>query len=217
MAAFTGATSVSGQFEKHLTLAYGHEIKRAIEATGRYRVVLTRTGDETIGLRQRIAIARAAGAQLFISLHADAIRHSSLRGGSIYTLSDRASDAEAEALAQRENKADVIAGIDLSDEPPAVAGILIDLAQHETRAQSLRFARMLHHELGQQQASLLKKGQRSAGFAVLKAPDVPSVLFELGYLSNRQDEALLKQERHRKRIAQAVLQAADRFLAGRAE
>lgn len=210
-----GTTSLSGQFEKHITLAYAQEIKRALEASGRYRVELTRTRDETIGLRQRFQLARAAGAELFVSLHADAIRQVSLRGGSVYTLSDQASDAEAEALALRENKADVIAGIDLTEEPPAVAGILIDLAQRETRANSARFARLLLAELDREQAPLLRRGHRAAGFAVLKAPDVPSILFELGYLSNRQDEALIKQERHRKRVAQAVLRAADGFFVGR--
>ncbi|MBM3600160.1 MAG: N-acetylmuramoyl-L-alanine amidase [Alphaproteobacteria bacterium] len=212
-----GAISVSGQYEKHITLIYAQELKRTIEASGRYRVVLTRIRDETLALRQRIAIARAAGAELFISLHADAIRQTSLRGGSVYTLSDQASDAEADALAQRENKADLIAGVDLSDEPPAVAGILIELAQRETRGHAARFARLLLTELDRENASLLKKGHRSAGFAVLKAPDVPSVLFELGYLSNRQDEALIRQEKHRKHIALAVLRAADRFFQGGVE
>lgn len=209
-----GTTSVTGQFEKTVTLAYAQEMKRALEASGRYRVVLTRERDETVGLRRRFQLAREAGAELFVSLHADAIGQASLRGGSVYTLSDRASDAEAEALAQKENKADVIAGIDLTEEPPAVAGILIDLAQRETQAGSARFARLLLAELGREQAPLLRKGHRAAGFAVLKAPDLPSVLYELGYLSNRQDEALIRQERHRKRVAQATLHAADRFFGG---
>lgn len=209
-----GTTSVTGQFEKNVTLAYAQEMKRALEATGRYRVVLTRERDETVGLRRRFQLAREAGAELFVSLHADAIGQASLRGGSVYTLSDRASDAEAEALAQKENKADVIAGIDLTEEPPAVAGILIDLAQRETLAGSARFARLLLAELGREQAPLLRKGHRAAGFAVLKAPDLPSVLYELGYLSNRQDEALIRQERHRKRVAQAIVRAADRFFGG---
>lgn len=208
-----GTTSVTGQFEKTITLAYAQEIKRALEASGRYRVVLTRERDETVGLRRRFQLAREAEAELFVSLHADAIGQSSLRGGSVYTLSDRASDAEAEALAQKENKADVIAGIDLTEEPPAVAGILIDLAQRETRTGSGRFARLLLAELDREQAPLLRKGHRAAGFAVLKAPDLPSVLYELGYLSNRQDEALIRQDRHRKRVAQAMLRAADRFFA----
>jgi N-acetylmuramoyl-L-alanine amidase len=206
-----GTTSVTGQFEKTITLAYAQEIKRTFEATGRYRLVLTRERDETVGLRRRFQLARDAGAELFVSLHADAIGQASLRGGSVYTLSDRASDAEAEALAQKENKADVIAGIDLTEEPPAVAGILIDLAQRETMAGSARFARLLLAELDREQAPVLRKGHRAAGFAVLKAPDLPSVLYELGYLSNRQDEALIRQERHRKRVAQAMLRAVDRF------
>jgi len=207
-----GARSVHGTHEKELTLAAARELKRQLEATKRYRVALTREGDVFIPLRERTARARALGADLFISLHADSIDSGSVRGMSVYTLSDKGSDREAEMLAARENRADAIVGLDLSAESEEVVGILIDLAQRETRNQSTRFANLVVEEAGKQVA-LLAKPLRSAGFAVLTAPDVPSVLIEMGYLSHRDDAKLLATPAHRKRMAQGLVRAIDGYFA----
>lgn len=205
-----GTTGVGGVREKVLTLDVANDLKRVLEASGRYHVVLTRTSDTFIRLRERIAIARAERAEIFLSLHADALGDAGFHGMTVYTLSDKASDAEAEALAQRENKAELIAGVDLNEESPEVASILIDLAQRETMNLSARLAGHLVQELSRE-AQLLRNGHRFAGFAVLKAPDVPSALIELGYLSNRQDAQLLGQTAYRRRLGQAVLRALDNF------
>jgi N-acetylmuramoyl-L-alanine amidase len=209
-----GATGVGGIREKTLTLEIAQDLKRVLEASGRYHVVLTRTEDTFIRLRERIQIARQARGEIFLSLHADALADTNFRGMTIYTLSDKASDAEAEALAQRENKAELIAGVDLTDEPPEVASILIDLAQRETMNLSARLAGHLVQELSKE-AQLLRNGHRFAGFAVLKAPDVPSALVELGYLSNRQDSQQLVQPAYRRRLGQAMLRALDQFFKSR--
>ena len=209
-----GTTGVGGIQEKGLTLDVAQDLKRVLEASGRYHVVLTRTSDSFIRLRERIALARTSRAEIFLSLHADALGDSSFRGMTVYTLSDKASDAEAEALAQRENKAELIAGVDLSDESPEVASILIDLAQRETMNLSARLAGHLVQELSRE-TQMLRNGHRFAGFAVLKAPDVPSALIELGYLSNRQDAQQLAQVQYRRRLGQAVLRALDQFFKSR--
>lgn len=210
-----GTIGAGNLYEKALTLDIAMDLKRTLEASGRYHVVLTRTEDVSLRLRDRIALARQAQGEVFLSLHADALADSAFRGMTVYTLSDKASDAEAEALAQRENKADLIAGIDLTDESPEVASILIDLAQRETMNLSARLAGHLVRELSRE-AQLLRKGHRFAGFAVLKAPDVPSALIELGYLSNRHDAQLLTQTQHRRRLGQALLRALDQFFRARA-
>jgi N-acetylmuramoyl-L-alanine amidase len=207
-----GTIGASGTYEKTVTLEMAREVKKVMEASGRYRVVLTRADDTFIRLRDRVALARAAGAELFISLHADSIGDHRHRGASVYTLSEVASDKEAEALATKENKADLIAGIDLSNENRDVANILIDLAQRETMNYSARFAATLVHEIDRA-AKINVNPHRFAGFAVLKAPDVPSVLIEMGYLSNRQDERMLRDSHQRKRFAEAIRRAADRFFA----
>ena len=205
-----GAIGASGTLEKEITLAYARAVAQALAATGRYHVVLTRKKDNFIRLRQRIAIARGAGADLFLSLHADKDGTSALRGASVYTLSEQASDAEAEALAAKENKADIIAGVDLSNENQVVTDILIDLAQRETQNLSARFAGLLVLEL-KQETMLLHNTHRFAGFAVLKAPDVPAVLVELGYLSSHQDESLLASSPHRAKMAAAIVRAANAY------
>lgn len=206
-----GAISVSGVHEKHITLAMARELKTALDATGRYKAVLIREGDVFLPLRERIAIARAANADLFLSLHADAMQSRAVRGASIYTLSEKSSDKEAEALAERENKADIIGGLDLSKESREVTTILIDLAQRETMNQSAKFANAVVRELDRGDVRLLEKPHRFAGFAVLKAPDVPSVLIELGYLSNPQDEKQLLDKRHRAKVATGLVRAIDGF------
>ena len=207
-----GAIGVSGTYEKNITLAFAREAQAAFNKQGRYKAVLTRSRDIFIPLRERIAIARANGADLFLSIHADSTQNSSTRGLSVYTLSKNASDAEAAALAEKENKADLIAGMDLSHESPEVANILIDLAQRETMNLSAIYATTLIDEIGRE-TSLLNNTHRFAGFAVLKAPDVPSVLVELGYLSNSQDERLLRQTAYRAKLVTALVRSVDRFFA----
>lgn len=205
-----GTIGPAGTYEKNVTLAMARQVKTRMEATGRYKVVLTRDSDIFIPLRERVAIARTAGAEMFISLHADAIANRNTRGGSIYTLSEVASDKEAEWLAAKENKADLIAGMDLSHESREVASILLDLAQRETMNYSARFAAMMVSELGKS-VRLLSNSHRFAGFAVLKAPDVPSVLFEMGYLSNAAEERELLRPDYRLKMADGIVRAADRF------
>ena len=206
-----GAIGASGAYEKTITLAAARELKARLEATGRYKVVLTRNSDVFLRLRDRVLAARKAGADLFISLHADSIASPDVRGLSVYTLSERASDKEAAALAVRENKADLIAGVDLTGvEAPEVVNILIDLAQRETMNLSAHYAGMLVDGLGEE-VTLLRETHRFAGFAVLKAPDVPSVLIELGYLSNPTEERLLRDRGYRARLVAAIARATDRF------
>jgi N-acetylmuramoyl-L-alanine amidase len=207
-----GATGPRGVFEKIITLAVAREIKKRLEVRGKYKVVLTRSGDSFVRLRDRIAIARQAGAQLFISLHADAIRRKGVRGLSVYTLSEKASDKEAAELAEQENKADLIAGMDLSAESTEVTNILIDLAQRETMNSSARFAGNLVKQL-RGVTKLLRNSHRFAGFAVLKAPDVPSVLIEMGFLSNPKDAKALRQARFRAKLAGAIGRAVDNYFA----
>jgi N-acetylmuramoyl-L-alanine amidase len=203
-----GAIGVGNVYEKDLTLAAARQLAETLTASGRYRVLLTRDKDVFLKLRQRVDIARKAGADLFISLHADSIANPKHRGGSVYTLSENASDKEAAALASKENKADVIAGIDLSDENTLVQSILIDLAQRETMNLSATLAANMVSQLAQS-IELQRRTHRFAGFAVLKAPDIPSALFEMGYLSNATDAKLLQSPAHRKKIADAVMRAID--------
>ncbi|MDP6803976.1 MAG: N-acetylmuramoyl-L-alanine amidase [Rhodospirillales bacterium] len=207
-----GAVGTTRVFEKHITLAATRALKQALEETGRYRVVLTRDRDIFIPLRDRIAVARKSNAELFLSIHADSIRDRNVRGLSVYTLSENASDKEAAEIAQRENKADLIAGIDLSGETAEVTNILIDLAQRETMNQSAEFAARLVRELGRG-TRMLRNTHRFAGFVVLKAPDVPSVLVELGFLSNGKDEAALKKPQYRAALVRAIVRAVEGYFA----
>lgn len=211
-----GAIGENGTYEKDVTLAVGLQLKRRLEATGRYRVVMTRDKDIFVRLRDRVEIGRQAGGQLFISLHADSMPDHDTRGASVYTLSEKASDAEAEGLAQRENRADLIAGVALEGESPEVTSILIDLARRETMNLSASMATMIIPEL-ERQGKVLRKGHRFAGFAVLKAPDVPSVLVEMGYLSNKADERQLTTRDYQAKMAEALTRAVDRFFAGLGE
>ena len=207
-----GAIGVSGIYEKHLTLAAARDLKRYLEGTGRFKVHLTRDRDIFIRLRGRIEKAREQKADLFISLHADTIRNQKVRGLSLYTLSERASDKEAGELAERENKSDLIAGIDLTHESAEVTNILIDLAQRETMNQSAKLAALLVDEL-KSRVKILRNPHRFAGFAVLKAPDIPSVLIELGFISNKDDERALRSKSHRRKLAQSIAGAVDRYFA----
>jgi N-acetylmuramoyl-L-alanine amidase len=200
----------SNAMEKNITLAVAKQLRQQLLATGRFRVVLTRDKDVFIPLRDRFKIARDKNADLFISLHADSNPSNQARGASVYTLSDKASDAEAEALATKENKSDVIAGVDLSKENQTVSGILIDLAQRETTNMSSRFASILVNDL-RNETMMLQNSHRFAGFAVLKAPDVPSVLLEMGYVSSSADEQLLTNPKHQKKLAGAVTRAIENY------
>ncbi len=207
-----GAIGISGIYEKELTLAMARQLRDLLHASGRYRVVLTRDGDLYVPLRERIHLAREAGGSLFISLHADAQARQSTRGASVYTLSETASDSEAGLLASKENKADIITGTDLRNHDAMVASILIDLAQRDTNNKSIEFADILSAELAGV-APLLRKHRRFAGFAVLKSPDMPSALVELGYLSNPEDEKNLTDVAYRAKLSAAVLRAVDRYFA----
>jgi len=212
----SGTKSGSGQDEKDVVLAFGVMLRDRLEKTGKYRVAMTRSDDTFIPLDERVRFARAHKASLFISIHADSIPRSEgqAEGASVYTLSAHASDAEAARLAEVENKSDVIAGVDLSSEPNDVANILIDLAQRETKAFSLQFA---HDLVGEFKATtrLHMHPLKSAGFIVLKAPDVPSVLVELGYMSTKDDLVHLMSADWRARTADSLVHAVDAFFAPR--
>lgn len=205
-----GAIGVSGVYEKNITLAAAREFRTLLEATGRYEVHLTRDRDVFLRLRDRITVARRHNADLFVSIHADSIKNPSVRGLAVYTLSEKASDGEAAALAEAENKADIIAGIDLSHESAEVTNILIDLAQRETLNLSSHMAQVVVSEL-KRDVRLLPRSHRFAGFAVLKAPDVASILVELGYLSNADEERLLRTAEYRGKLGRAFVRAVDHF------
>jgi N-acetylmuramoyl-L-alanine amidase len=209
-----GAIGVSGTYEKHVSLASALELKHLLEAGGHYRVALTRARDVFVPLDDRVAKAQAQGATLFVSMHADALADHAVRGASIYTLGT-ASDAQTAALAQRENSADRYGGPALSASPE-VARILASLVRRETRVGSVHLARDMVGALDQD-VPMLPNPERHAGFVVLKAADIPSVLVEMGFMSNPRDEAELRRPDHRKLIAMAMKRAVDAFFAARAQ
>src|SRR5262249_109755 len=202
--------------EKYLVLDFGLVLRERIEKTGKYRVAMTRSDDSFVALSDRVNLARAKGASLFISIHADALvrAEGEAHGATIYTLSETASDAAAARLAEAENRADVIAGLDLPAEPNDVADRLIDLARRETKTFSVQFARTLVTEL-RNAARLHREPLKSASFRVLKAPDIPSVLIELGYVTNRDDLKSLSSEVWRGRAADAMVRAVDTYFTTR--
>ena len=208
----TGTHAPSGEQEKNLVLAFATLLRDKLEKTGKYRVVMTRSDDTFVQLADRVRFARAQQAQLFISIHCDALARGggAADGATVYTLSDKASDAEAQRLADAENRADVIAGVNLAEEPGDIADILIDLAQRETKTFSSAFARSVVSEF-KSAARLHKNPLRSAGFRVLKAPDVPSVLIELGYVSNAADLKQLVSDQWRSRTSEAVTRAVQTY------
>ena len=212
----TGSIGPDGLREKDLVLDVTRRLGALIEERLSSEVVYTRADDTFIPLNDRVKIAHNQSAALFVSIHADALprREGDAQGATIYTLSDKASDAEAERLAEAENKADAIGGVNLTEEPTEVADILIDLAQRETRTFSNRFARLLMGEM-KNTVRMHKHPLKSAGFRVLKAPDVPSVLIELGYVSNKGDLEHLVSENWRSRTVGSMAQAIDAFLAKR--
>ncbi len=211
-----GTRAPSGELEKNLTLEFATVLRGKLEATGKYRVMMTRSDDRFIELSERVQFARQQGAQLLISIHCDALARGdgSAEGATVYTLSDKASDAEAQRLADAENRADAIGGVDLADEPNEIADILIDLAQRETKAFSANFARNVVKQIGTA-ARLHKHPLKSAGFRVLKAPDVPSVLIELGYVSNARDLKQLISEGWRSRAGDAIAHAVQTYFTTR--
>ena len=212
----TGTKGLNGENEKDIVLSFAAALREKLESSGKYRVSMTRSDDTFIPLNERVRFARGHKAALFISIHADSIprREGQAEGATVYTVSDRASDAEAARLAEIENRADVIAGVDLTAEPDDVANILVDLAQRETKSFSLQFAHAAVGEL-KSTARLHRQPVKSAGFVVLKAPDVPSVLVELGYMSTREDLKQLNSPAWRTRTANALAQAVDNFFAPR--
>jgi len=207
-----GAISPLGIYEKDITLSTARELARQLDVTGRFRAVLTRSGDTFIPLRERVARARMVHAELFVSIHADALPDMEMRGLSVYTLSDQASDRATAALAIRENKDDFIAGIKLSRQRRDIAPILLDMARRQTNNGSLALAHAVVAELGRA-VPLLERPHRSAGFAVLTAPDMPSVLVELGCLSNPIEERLLAQRAYQQRLARGLLRAIEGYFA----
>ncbi len=200
--------AANGQREKDITLATAKRIKEALLVTGRVRVALTREDDHFIVLRERSAIAHALHADLFMSIHADSEPGQDARGATVYTLSEVASDKEAQALAARENKVDIINGVNLSGENADVASILLDLAQRETMNQSSAFARLLKRE-GTGSIPFRSDYHRTAGFAVLKQPDMPSILLEIGYISNPSDVERIASADGQARIATGVRKAVE--------
>ncbi|MFU0503121.1 N-acetylmuramoyl-L-alanine amidase [Pseudaminobacter sp. NGMCC 1.201702] len=209
-----GAEGLNGTVEKSITLAFALELRAKLAQSGPYNVYMTRERDQFLRLDERVRIAREHEADLFISIHADTIRLKGIRGATVYTLSDRASDAEAQALADRENLSDQLAGIEIEEEKQEVADILVDLIRRETHGFSMSFARSLIGEL-ESTVGLINNPHRFAGFRVLKAPDVPSVLVELGYLSNPEDEEQLRDPDWRGKAADSIANAVAAFAAAK--
>jgi N-acetylmuramoyl-L-alanine amidase len=211
-----GTKSPKGDTEKSIVLEFALRLRDSIDKSGKYRVLMTRSDDTFVPLADRVAFARAQQAALFVSIHADALPRGEgdAQGASVYTLSETASDAEAARLAETENRADVIAGIDLTAEPDDVADILIDLARRETKGFSVKLARSVIDSM-HNVTRMHKNSLKSAGFRVLKAPDIPSVLVELGYVSNKDDIKSLTSPEWRERTAEAMAEAIDRYLSTR--
>lgn len=206
-----GALGPNKIYEKTVVLALGKELKSQLLASGRYNVKLTRESDFYIRLKDRIKFAREHQADLFISLHADSIHKSDVRGTSVYTLSRKASDAQTAKLAERENQADMIAGVDFEIEDEQVAFILGDFLMNDTQNQSKFFANTLVTKLQKNKVRTLNNPHRYAGFAVLKAPDTPSVLIESGFMSNKQEARLLNRADYRKELAKAIKDGIDAY------
>jgi len=199
-----GAIGRNKVYEKTVVLSIAKKLKQQLLATGKYQVYMTRETDTFIKLRDRVKFARAHNGDLFVSLHADSIKKKDVRGTSIYTISKKSSDKQTAALARKENQADLIAGVDLSIEDEQVAFILGDFLMNETMNQSKFLANTVVRTLKTQGIRTLQNPHRYAGFAVLKAPDIPSVLIETGFMSNSSEARLLTQREHQKKIATAI-------------
>ncbi|MEI6485035.1 MAG: N-acetylmuramoyl-L-alanine amidase [Sphingomonadales bacterium] len=209
-----GAIAVTGGYEKDVTLAIAQETARVLKERGRVRVQLTRDSDIFIPLGGRVRIARNARADLFVSVHADSAPNEQARGASVYTLSAVASDAIAERLAARENKADIIGGVNLGVEAPEVGEIMVDLVRRATNNVSVQFAETLQDALERQEINFRGEFHHFAAFAVLKAPDVPSVLLETGYVTNADDADRLFAKSGRRSIARGIADAIETHLTG---
>jgi N-acetylmuramoyl-L-alanine amidase len=211
----SGAQGLSGAIEKNLVFEFSRTLQAQLEAGGRYRVLLTRSSDVFVSLAGRVKFARDANAALFISIHADTLSEGAgVSGATVYTVSDTASDKQAAKLAEKENDADSAAGMDRAEDGSDVSDILFDLTRRETRAYSHVFARSLV-QTWSAAGTLNKNPHRSARFVVLKAPDVPSVLLELGYLSSEKDIAVLMKPQWREKAAGIMVHAVDQFFAPR--
>jgi N-acetylmuramoyl-L-alanine amidase len=198
---------VDGTQEKALMLTFARELREVLLRAGGFDVVLTRDADEFVSLERRVALAHRAGADVFLSLHADALSGARARGASVYTLSDSASDAASAALAERHNRADILAGVDLSGKDDVVADVLMDLARMETQPRADHLAEVLLDTFRAAGLPLLSRPQRHAGFSVLKAPDIPSVLIELGFLSSPRDLKNLRDATWRAQAAETLRDA----------
>ncbi len=210
-----GASGPSGELEKTIVLQFALALRQRLEQGGKARVLMTRSTDVFVPLRERVRIARAAKAQLFISLHADALAdEENVRGASVYVLAERATDERSARLADKENRADLAAGLDQREDQDEVADILFDLARRESRAFSNQFARHLAGTLPKA-TRMHKNPLRGAAFRVLRAPDVPSVLLELGYLTTAEDAKLMQTEEWRRQTADAAAEAIERFVVER--
>ena len=202
----SGAVGIFKNLEKNITLKVGLLLKDKFEKETNYKVILTRNKDLFLKLRNRTKIAKKNDADIFISLHADYNRNKNARGISLYTLSERASDKEAAALARRENRSDLIGGVDLTTESSEVTSILLDLTKRDTLNQSSHLVKFLIKSF-KNEMNLLQRTHRSAGFAVLKSLDIPSVLIEMGYLSNKNDSKLLITESYQKKLSDKIVKA----------
>jgi N-acetylmuramoyl-L-alanine amidase len=207
----SGASGKDGLLEKDVTLKFALELARQLRLGARLEPVLTRDKDDFVSLADRVGMAQRHRAALFVSVHADSVREKYVRGATVYTLSDDASDALAAALAARENRSDILAGLALEDQPDDVADILFDLARRETKNLAIRFAKSLVDDMDGT-IPLNSNPWRRASFRVLKAPDVPSVLLELGYLSNEEDEKLFTAASWPEAAAKTVARAIEDFL-----
>ncbi|MCB1383420.1 MAG: N-acetylmuramoyl-L-alanine amidase [Notoacmeibacter sp.] len=201
-----GAEGAHGTVEKTITLAFALELRKKLEETGRFEVFMTRDDDTFLRLDERVRVGRQYGADLFLSIHADTIRYKYVRGATVYTVSEEASDEIAKAIAEKENLSDAIAGVELQEDSAEVADILLDLVRRETQTFSIRFARGLVGELSDK-IELIKNPHRSAGFRVLLAHDMPSVLLEIGYLSNKDDEMQMRDAAWREKAVGSIVSA----------
>jgi len=201
-----GAIGIRGTKEKTITTAAAKELQRQLLATGRYKVMMTRTGDIYVDHEERLRIARAGGADLFISIHADSAGNKTARGASVYTLADRAKNRSKRIV----NNQNWIMDVDLTQQSDPVGDILVDLAQRKTETQSEQFADVLLKNLSGT-TTLIGNSHRRAGYFVLLAPDVPAILLELGFLSNSQDEKLLNSQSHRKKVLRSVTRSINSY------
>lgn len=201
-----GCIGRNGTYEKDIVLSTALDLAKQLEASKRFKVHMSRTDDSFVPLSERVARARAHNADLFLSIHADALPESRLRGASVFTLSEKASDKEAAALAERENKSDLIAGINFGTRDPEVNEILFDLTRRQTNNLSIRLAQKMVTELGHR-VKLLNNTHRSAAFVVLRAPDIPSALVEIGCLSNRDEERALREGSYQRTVASALVRS----------